>query len=82
MIRKARVEGGLVKGIPAADPRITAFKGIPFAAPPVGENRWRAPQPVIPWEGELSCHTFKPISMQHVPGLDLPWPTATPSRCW
>ena len=70
MIRKARVEGGTVKGIPAADPRITAFKGIPFAAPPVGENRWRAPQPVIPWEGELSCHTFKPISMQHVPGLD------------
>ncbi|MBR6521987.1 MAG: carboxylesterase family protein [Oscillospiraceae bacterium] len=70
MIRKATVEGGVVKGIPAADPRITAFKGIPFAAPPVGENRWRAPQPVIPWEGELDCLTFKPISMQHIPGLD------------
>jgi len=70
MIRKATVEGGVVVGYPAADPRITAFKGIPFAAPPVGENRWRAPQPVIPWEGEKECFHFAPISMQHVPGLD------------
>ena len=70
MIRKATVEGGVVLGIPAADPRVTAFKGIPFAAPPVGENRWRAPQPVIPWEGELKCWNFAPISMQHIPGLD------------
>ena len=70
MIRKAAVEGGLVRGIPAADPRITAFKGIPFAAPPVGENRWRAPQPVIPWEGERLCAEFAPIAMQAIPGLD------------
>lgn len=70
MIRKATVEGGTVVGVPAADPRITAFRGIPFAAPPVGENRWRAPQPVIPWEGELPCLTFRPISMQSIPGLD------------
>ncbi|MBR5708879.1 MAG: carboxylesterase family protein [Oscillospiraceae bacterium] len=70
MIRKATVEGGRIVGIPAADPRITAFKGIPFAAPPVGENRWRAPQPVVPWEGERECFTFAPISMQHIPGLD------------
>ena len=71
MIRKASVTGVVVVGIPAADPRITAFKGIPFAAPPVGENRWRAPQPVVPWEGERECFTFAPISMQHIPGLDL-----------
>ena len=70
MIRKAVVEGGAIRGIPAADPRITAFKGIPFAAPPVGELRWRAPQPVVPWEGERDCGRFAPISMQHVPGLD------------
>ena len=71
MIRKALTEGGAVVGIPAADPRITAFKGVPFAAPPVGDLRWRAPQPVIPWEGERECFTFAPISMQHIPGLDL-----------
>lgn len=70
MIRKASVEGGKIAGIPAADPRITAFKGIPFAAPPVGELRWRAPQPVIPWAGERECFTFAPISVQHIPGLD------------
>jgi len=70
MIKKALVEGGLVAGISAADPRIIAYKGIPFAAPPVGENRWRAPQPVIPWEGEKVCYEFAPISMQATPGLD------------
>lgn len=79
MIRTAIVEGGAVRGIPAADPRITAFKGIPFAAPPVGENRWRAPQPVIPWEGERLCAEFAPISMQSIPGLD---PNDIYSREW
>ena len=54
MLRQVRTENGTVRGIEAADPRITAFKGIPFAAPPVGRNRWRAPQPIIPWEGELA----------------------------
>lgn len=51
MLRTVRTENGWVKGIEAADPRITAFKGIPFAAPPVGENRWRAPQPCEDWDG-------------------------------
>ena len=64
MLRKTHVETGWLVGVPAADPRITAYKGIPFAAPPVGENRWRAPQPAAPWEGELLCHSFGPMSMQ------------------
>lgn len=38
MLRRTRVETGWVVGIPAADPRITAYKGIPFAAPPTGRN--------------------------------------------
>ena len=69
MIRRAKTENGIVKGLPAADPRITAFKGIPFAAPPVGENRWRAPQPCKNWEGELEAYQFAPISVQDTPGL-------------
>lgn len=69
MIRIAKTENGLVKGLPAADPRITAFKGIPFAAPPVGENRWRAPQPCKDWEGTLEAYQFAPISVQDTPGL-------------
>lgn len=64
MLRIVQVENGLVQGLPAADPRITSFKGIPFAAPPVGENRWRAPQPAKDWEGVLKAYEFAPISMQ------------------
>ena len=68
MLRKVLTESGWVQGIPAADPRVTAFKGIPFAAPPVGENRWRAPQPAAPWEGVRKCYEFGPIAMQEIPG--------------
>ena len=64
MIRRVKVENGWVRGLPAADPRITSYKGIPFAAPPVGENRWRAPQPCKDWEGELFAAEFGPIAMQ------------------
>ena len=69
MLRVVRTENGLVRGIPAADPRVTSFKGIPFAAPPVGANRWRAPQPCANWEGERDCARFAPISMQETPGI-------------
>ena len=69
-IRQVKTENGWVRGIQAADPRITAYKGIPFAAPPTGENRWRAPRPCADWEGVLPCYDFKPISMQDVPPLD------------
>lgn len=69
MIREAKTENGIVRGLPAADPRITSFKGIPFAAPPVGKNRWRAPQPCENWNGVLEAYKFAPISMQDTPGL-------------
>ena len=68
MLRKVKVENGWVEGLPAADPRITSFKGIPFAAPATGENRWRAPQPDKDWDGVLQCHAFGPIAMQAKPG--------------
>ena len=79
MLRKVTVENGVVEGLPAADPRITSFKGIPYAAPPVGENRWRAPQPDKNWEGVRKAYKFAPISMQHVPGED---PDNLYSREW
>lgn len=69
MLREVKTEYGIVRGIEAADPRITAFKGVPFAAPPVGENRWREPKPAIPWEGVKECYRFAPISIQDTPGL-------------
>lgn len=70
MIREVTVENGHIRGLPAADPRITTFKGIPFAAPPVGVNRWRAPQPAQNWEGTLEAFEYAPISMQATPGLN------------
>lgn len=70
MLRITKTQNGMVKGLPAADPRITAYKGIPFAKPPVGENRWKAPQPAENWDGIRECFQFAPISMQDIPGKD------------
>jgi len=70
LLRTVKVENGIVQGLPAADPRITSFKGIPFAAPPVGENRWRAPQPAKNWDGVLKAFQFAPVSMQPQMGVD------------
>ncbi len=64
MIRRVKVANGFVRGLPAADPRITSYKGIPYAAPPVGVNRWRAPQPCPDWEGDFCAYQFSPIPMQ------------------
>ena len=70
MLKAVKTENGLVRGIPAADPRVISFKGIPFAAPPTGDLRWRAPQPAADWDGVRDCLEFAPISMQSIPGLD------------
>jgi len=70
MLRITRTESGMVRGLPGTDARITAFKGIPYAADTSGENRWRAPQPAPCWEGVRECFEFAPISMQKVPGGD------------
>ncbi len=69
MLKIVETKNGKVRGIAGNNNRITAFKGIPFAAPPVGENRWRAPQPVKDWDGELDAFTFAPISVQDRPGM-------------
>jgi len=69
MLRIVQTENGTVRGLPAADPRVTSFKGIPYAAPPVGDNRWRAPQPCPNWDGVRDAYDFAPISLQDTPGL-------------
>lgn len=69
MIRTAKTENGIVRGLPSQDTRVTVYKGIPYAAPPVGKNRWRAPQRCEDWEGELEAYKFGPISIQDTPGL-------------
>ena len=53
-----RTGSGLVSGVPARDASITVFKGIPFAAPPVGELRWKAPQAPSAWQGVRAADQF------------------------
>ena len=57
-----KVEGGLVQG--AFEDGLTVYRGIPFAAPPVGDLRWRAPQPVLPWDGVKLTTKFAPGPFQ------------------
>ena len=47
---QVKVTGGTIQGLVLED--MTVYKGIPFAAPPVGELRWKAPQPVVAWRGQ------------------------------
>lgn len=54
---------GRVQGIQEAD--LTVYKGLPFAGPPTGELRWRAPQPVRAWSGVKVLDHFSPRCMQH-----------------
>jgi para-nitrobenzyl esterase len=59
---RVKVETGVVKG--AVDNGVAAFKGIPFAAPPVGALRWKAPQPAPHWKGVREAVEFGPRCMQ------------------
>ena len=57
-----RVDTGELQGV--ADDGVVSFKGIPFAAPPVGEFRWRPPQPAAKWTGVRQAVEFAPSCMQ------------------
>ena len=61
-IQTAKVTGGEVRGV--IKNGTASFKGIAFAAPPVGELRWRAPQPVKLWEGVRVADAFAPGPIQ------------------
>ncbi|GAB3014760.1 carboxylesterase/lipase family protein [Spirosoma pulveris] len=68
-----KVTGGLVSGTVNKSGDIHIFRGIPFAAPPVGDRRWKAPQPVIPWSGVRKCDAFGPSPIQGTPNPFGPW---------
>lgn len=64
------VTGGAIAGAVAADaPSVRVFKGVPFAAPPVGSLRWKPPAPVLPWEGVKACKEYGPWCPQPKPVL-------------
>ena len=59
---RTRVETGDVEGV--LDGSLAVYKAIPYAAPPVGDLRWKAPQPAKAWEGVRVCDTFGPMPPQ------------------
>ena len=59
-----KTDAGLLSGSAAAAPGVRVFKGIPFAAPPIGELRWRAPQPVAKWTGVHNADRFGGVCVQ------------------
>ena len=62
------VTGGEIRGAPVDDnPDIVAFKGVPYAAPPVGDLRWKPPRPVVAWDGVRDATASGPICMQTGP---------------
>ena len=67
------IHSGKIEGMHNADGSVRIFKGIPFAAPPVGDLRWEAPQPIQPWEDIRPCTSFGPSPVQNPP---------VPFYCW
>ncbi len=74
------VEGGVLKGLRDGD--ILSFKGVPFAAPPVDDLRWRAPQPTPPWSGVRPASAYGHDCMQKpFPSDAAPLGTAPSEDC-
>src|SRR5262244_4032864 len=59
-----RTENGTLTGVVGRHPEVRVFKGIPFAAPPVGQLRWKPPQPAPNWTGPRAADTFSANCMQ------------------
>ena len=72
-LASVRVTEGQLAGAVAGDPAVTAFKGVPFAAPPVGDLRWRAPQPAASWQGVRKADVFAANCMQNIVDVRKPW---------
>src|SRR5512138_2689655 len=62
-----KTDKGYVSGtvIGEAGKEVSIFRGIPYAAPPVGELRWKPPQPAAAWEGIRECTQYAGISPQN-----------------
>jgi len=62
-----QIESGQIAGYFNEQTGVYTYKGIPFAAPPVGELRWKPPSPPIPWNGVRECLVFGASPMQAKP---------------
>src|SRR5882724_8316218 len=61
-----KLDSGQVSGTPGKSAEVQVFKGIPFAAPPGGDLRWKPPQPAARWDGVRKADQFGPRCMQTV----------------
>jgi para-nitrobenzyl esterase len=66
-----RVDSGVLEG--RSSNGLTIYKGVPYATPPLGDSRWREPQPLKPWEGARKAVEFAPACMQT--GVSMPGET-------
>src|SRR5580700_178578 len=69
--QQVMTESGMISGVSASG--LSVYKGVPFAAPPVGDLRWRAPIPAAPWIGTRKADAFAPACMQV--GVSMPGET-------
>ncbi|HEY8460910.1 MAG TPA: carboxylesterase family protein, partial [Blastocatellia bacterium] len=61
---RVKTANGALEGVFDKNSGVRSFKGIPFAEPPVGDLRWKPPQPVKNWQGERKADKFGPRCMQ------------------
>lgn len=66
-IRETQIRCGRVRGVAAGNPKVTVFRGIPYAEAPVGQNRWKPPIPKRAWQGVLDAVRFGNICPQVLP---------------
>ncbi len=71
---QVKTTGGLVQGTTADNGAVKVFRGVPYAAPPVGELRWKAPQPVVPWSGARDATKAGPGCVQSQMFGDISFP--------
>lgn len=67
---QVQIDTGKIAGTTGTSPEVRAFKGIPYAAPPIGEYRWRAPQPAAAWSGVRGATEFAQRCTQGGPGVN------------
>lgn len=64
MLLNVKTKYGEVQGVPLPSAAVTMFCGVPYAKPPVGDLRWKAPREPEPWSGVLKCDRFRAAAMQ------------------
>ena len=78
--RPIKIESGKLQGVLSADQKVIAYKGIPYAQPPIEELRWRPPQPVARWKGVFDARNFGAHCIQFGSFNDMVFHDAGPSE--